>query len=101
MLNFTGTVLSQFPEEVDQIGESNFKKFLTANGTNFNSWLELFGPENIFGQDLTSPSQFNLSDPASIDNDIVPFNGTGLAPQTFNSNDIVIVSSLDADILQC
>lgn len=71
---------------------------IAADGTEIDTWAELYGPEQVSGAYETRVSLYNFSDPAAASSAQYPFIVTGYDPedpapaQPFAAEDIVVMS---------
>lgn len=108
LFNFTGEIVSSYYAEVNSKKKTagkvlhdnlegtplNYRQLLTATNKDYSSWADFYGPKYIHGDNYTTLTQFNYSDPAwEAQGDPVYGYGSDDAPQpqTFEAENIVLL----------
>ncbi|KAI5244428.1 hypothetical protein E4T43_03732 [Aureobasidium subglaciale] len=104
--NFTGRVVSDnieqlgsaYPELVNTgidgviLNSFDYREPLTADGEQFSSWADFFGPRGNDVEEFTSLNRFNLTDISATTVPILGYaDNSEPQPQVFSSEDIVLL----------
>ena len=95
------TFLNENAQYIASADQFVYQFKLTDQETDFSSFEEYFGPHAAYGDNFTSLSQYNFSVPFLVlgyGHNVTGYgNNTEIAPQVFDSENVVIVSKISAD----
>ncbi|KAI9819463.1 MAG: hypothetical protein M1827_006911 [Pycnora praestabilis] len=73
----------------------DYRTEVQANGKDFSSWEQLYGPYEVYGDEFTALLRYNLSDPASLTQGQINVTGyndrSNVTTQPFASNNIIML----------